>query len=60
MKVEKMIKIINEEIGNAAFLYRIEGKNNQCKIAKINGMIEMLEIASGKEYEFDENGLHEK
>lgn len=58
--IEKMIEIINEEIEIAVKYFEIRKENDWIALSKIRGMIEMLEIASGKEYEFDENGVFEK
>jgi hypothetical protein len=66
---EKMIARINEEIKNTlgyinskfASALNEEQKANyvNTKNEKIKSMIEMLEIATGKQYTYDENGVQE-
>ena len=36
------------------------GKFNEAKNERICGMLEALEIMTGKNYYYDENGVHEK
>lgn len=59
--INKMIEEINFEIENAVSDYK-RGNNelNNQNYARINGMIRMLVIATGKRYYFDESGLHER
>lgn len=57
---EKMIERINKEIAGAKRYYEATGQNDVLGNCKILGMIEMLQIATGKEYYYDENGLHER
>ena len=59
---EKMIKRINEEIEWIKKMYdsRVSNEVHKVNIARLNGMIEILSVATGKSYYYDENGLHEK
>ena len=59
--LEKMISEINKEIERTKEYYERNGWDNghEKNLARINGMIKMLEIATGKSYTFDENGLTE-
>lgn len=60
--VNKMVEEINTWIKAGV----IEFKNNGCSewhgrvYSRIYGMIEMLQIATGKQYYFDEDGVHER
>ena len=58
--IEKMIKRINLEIEWLKSSYEITNEFDPITNAKIGGMIEMLNIASGKEYYYDATGLHER
>lgn len=60
--IEKMINEINKEIERTKEYYERNGWDNahEKHLAKVNGMITMLEIATGKSYTFDESGLHEE
>lgn len=59
---EKMIARINEEIEYVKNLY--DQWNNpewiQTNIAKIDGMMIMLELVTGKKYYRDNDGVHER
>lgn len=59
---EKMIKRINKEIEWVKKMYdkQISSDTHMINIARLNGMIELLSIATEKSYYYDENGLHEK
>ena len=57
---EQMIKKINSEIAMAKMYYDMYKENDPRMISKIYGMIEMLEIVTGKKYGFNENGVFEK
>lgn len=61
-KINEMIKAINFGIEGALYEFKNNGSSeyyNRC-YAQICGMIRMLEIATDKNYYFDENGLHER
>ena len=58
--IEKMIERINREIEIAVMSFDMIRENDWRALSKINGMIEMLEIATGKQYGFNENGVFEK
>lgn len=61
MKMEQtMIERINEVIKMAVMSFEMTGKNDERLLSRIYGMIEMLEIATGKKYAFNENGVYEK
>ena len=57
-----MINRINETIRFALMDYKANGVSPwyDRQLSKIYGMIEMLKIVTGKDYYFDENGLHER
>ena len=61
-----MIEHINREIANAVTFYNdfkhtsFINESMSLANAKIQGMIAMLEIATEKEYYYDNDGLHEK
>ena len=57
---EKMIERINNEIKISKKYFELTGETDTLTNCKIIGMIQMLEIATNKEYYFDENGLHER
>lgn len=56
---KKMIERINEEIRFEVMVFKMTGKNDARAVAKINGMIEMLRIANGKKYSYNEDGVFE-
>ena len=60
---EKMIQAINTEIQHAIAEYERFG-NDETIIRhariKISGMMQMLELVTGEEYYFDNNGVHER
>lgn len=58
--IEKMIQKINETIELSKKWYETTGIIDVTGNHKIYGMIEMLQIATGKEYYFDNEGLHER
>lgn len=59
--VEKMVERINFKIRLAQEKYEGEWtESHALRIAEIDGMLDMLSIVTGKEYYFDENGLHER
>lgn len=58
--VEKMIEKINETIELSKKQYEATGIIDVIGNHKIYGMIEMLQIATEKEYYFDNEGLHER
>ena len=57
---EQMIEKINSEIAMAVMFYNMHKENCPRTISKICGMIEMLEIVTGKKYGFNSNGVFEK
>lgn len=58
---KKMIERINQEIEFCKRFYETATREtHNVNIARLNGMIEMLSLVTGKKYYFDENGLHEK
>lgn len=60
--INKMIEAINFGIEGAKYEFKNHGSSEfyNREYARICGMIRMLEIATGKNYYFDENGLHER
>ena len=60
--IETMVQRINTEISFAKKHYDVSGKDEEHirNMAKIHGMIEMLEIVTEKKYIIEENGLAEK
>ena len=60
--VNKMIEEINNWISMAKAEYQTNGRSNwyQRTTDRINGMVKMLNIATGKEWYFDDNGVHER
>ena len=61
-EVETMITRISEAIAICAREYNSFGRSKfyELQFSKVCGMCEMLNIATGSEYYFDENGLHER
>ena len=62
MKEKEAVKRINQEIKWAVDDFRNGGHDElyQRNVAKINGMIEILQIYTGKDYQITENGLIER
>jgi len=61
--IEAMVKDkIKLQLEIAQDNFKITGWNesHSCRMAKIDGMIEVLEMFTDKEYYYDENGLHER
>lgn len=59
--INTMIKVINRVIGEAKEEYKNGRTDFYTSLTlKVYGMIEMLTIATGKYYYFDDNGLHER
>lgn len=58
----KMIARINQEIEFIKKMYdnRVSSETHMVNVARLNGMVEMLSIATGKEYYYDNDGLHER
>lgn len=59
---EKMIEKINKEIEHTKELYDKWKTQSfmDVAIAKIDGMMVMLELVTGKTYYYDNDGVHEK
>ena len=61
---KKLIEAINKMITEAAREFHANGDQwtpaHERNIAKIHGALEMLEVATGKKYVFDENGAKER
>lgn len=55
----KMIKKINEEIKFMVNEYKATGKYDARANARLNGMMEMLVLVTGKDYRYNENGVYE-
>ena len=60
MTVEKMIETINNLIERATNDFTEWNHSHELRMARIDGMVEMLEMITGKEYIVTENGLKEK
>lgn len=60
-KLETMIKRINEEINFCVYEYKTSGRTMfyYRQLGKIHGMIDILQIATGKRYVMDESGVKE-
>lgn len=58
--VEKMVERIENEIKVSKRYFEATNEVDTLTNSKICGMIEMLQMVTGKEYYFDENGLHER
>ena len=56
-----MLSRINKEIERVKKHYEQKGWDNahERNLAKVHGMLEMLEVVTGKCYIFDENGVTE-
>lgn len=61
-KIQEIEHRINARIDCAARDFETYGRNdfNESQKFRIYGMIETLQILTGKEYYFDANGLHER
>lgn len=59
-RIEEMIKRIEVEISWLKDIYENTKEYDPVGNAKICGMIEMLNIVTGKEHYYDANGLHER
>lgn len=62
---KKMEKIKNKietliEWANDSFKKNGWDNSHELKLAKIDGLVQALEILTEKEYYYDENGLHER
>lgn len=59
-KIEKMKSKIETliEIANDNFTGEWD-KSHELRLARIDGMLDMLSILTDKKYYYDENGLHE-
>lgn len=57
---EKMIARINKQIEKMAKDFERTHQFNENDNAKVDGMMEMLELVTGKEYFYDESGVHER
>ena len=57
---KKMIERINEEIKFTVKDYKETGKYDAKANALIRGMMEMLVLVTGKDYYYDESGVHER
>lgn len=62
LKIREIEHTINSWIDNACKEYKTNGRSDWYHTAynRICGMISILKIITGKEYYFDENGLHER
>ena len=59
--INEMLKRINFKISLAKRYYNGEwDEYHECRMAEIDGMIDMLSIATGKSYVVTENGLEER
>lgn len=61
-KITEITIAINNQIAEAYEEYNKYGRTQWYfrNISRINGMIDVLKIITGKEYGFDESGLHER
>ena len=57
---EKMIERINQKITKMLKEFEKTKKYNSIANAKVDGMIEILELATEKNYFYDETGVHER
>ena len=57
---EKMIAKINEEIKFMVDEFNRTKHRNENNVNRLYGMIDMLVLVTGKEYFYDENGIHER
>lgn len=59
--INKMLKRINFKISLAKEYYNGKWDDaHACRMSEINGMVDMLTIATGKSYVITENGLEER
>ena len=58
--IEKMLERINFKIRYAQENFTEWNESHSLRMAEIDGMIDMLSIATGKEYVITENGLKER
>ena len=58
--INKMMTKINQEIDIAVKGFNVTGENDWRTLSRINGMIAMLEIATGKSYGWSRKGIFEK
>lgn len=58
--VEKMIKAVNEKINLTVGAYALTHTYDAIANAEVRGMLSMLQLATGKEYYYDESGVHER
>lgn len=56
----KIINVINNEIKYLKKDFATTGEYDTVGNAKIQGMIEILQVVTGKKYYYDNNGLHER
>jgi len=57
---EKMIERINQKITKMLKEFEKTKKYNSIANAEVDGMMEMLELATEKNYFYDETGVHER
>lgn len=57
---EKMIAKINQKIEKTVKEFEKTKKYNSIANAEVDGMMEMLELVTGKNYFYDEIGVHER
>lgn len=57
---EKMIARINRKLEWMKNEFDRTHQFSEINNAKIDGMMEMLELVTGKEYFYDEKGVHER
>lgn len=55
--IENKVKILIEIARNN---FTEWNHSHELRLARIDGMLEALSILTGKDYYYDENGLHEK
>ena len=58
--INKMLERINFKIRYAQENFTEWNESHSLRMAEIDGMIDMLSIATGKEYIITENGLEER
>lgn len=58
--ISKMLERINSKISYAQENYTEWNATHERRMAEIDGMIDMLSIATGKNYVITENGLEER
>ena len=57
---EKMIAKINKKLDQMKKDFNRTHRFNEIDNAKVYGMMEMLELVTGKEYYYDQSGVHER